>query len=89
MKALPDACGLPVAKPPPTGRPAPAPEFVREESPRAARSEDEDDPAERRTIRDTWATALRLRRLLQEQRLDGFPEVVGNKQGIHDTEASR
>jgi hypothetical protein len=73
----PDAGFLPVAQPPPAGRPAAAAQLLREQPPRAAGPEDEDDTGQGGAVRHAGAAALRLGRLSRQEGLDGLPEVVG------------
>ena len=86
MQSFPDARFLPVPQASPAGRSAAATQFLGQQTPRAASSQDEDNAGEDGAISDTRATALRLRRLLREQRLDSFPEVVGDKRFAHSKE---
>ncbi|CAA9566969.1 MAG: hypothetical protein AVDCRST_MAG59-3117, partial [uncultured Thermomicrobiales bacterium] len=88
VQPLPDPGLLPIPEPPPAGRPAAAAELHREQPPRAAGAQDEDDAGEGGAVGDAGRAALRLRRLRRQQRLDGFPKGVGNKPGAHDEEAS-
>jgi hypothetical protein len=79
VQLLPDAGGLPVAQASPAGRAAPAAQFLRQQPPRASRPEDEDDASEGEALRDARTTTFRLRRVLGQQRFDGFPEGIGDK----------
>jgi hypothetical protein len=79
MEPLPDPSLLPVAQAPPAGGAASTPQRFGQQSPRTAGPQDEDDAAESRAIRKPRTPPLRLGRLLGQQGLDGFPEVVGDK----------
>jgi hypothetical protein len=89
MEPLPDAGRLPIAEAPPAGRAAPAAEFLGQQPPRAPGPEHEDDAAEGGAIRDAGAAASRLRGFFGQQRLDGFPEVVGDKGVAHSGDVVR
>jgi hypothetical protein len=79
VQPLPHTRGLPVAQSSPAGRAAAAAEFLREEPPRAAGAQDEDDAGEGGAVGDAGTTTLRLGQFLRQQRLDGVPEVIGDK----------
>jgi hypothetical protein len=79
VQPLPDAGFLPVPQSSPARGPATAAELPREEPPGAAGAQDEDDASEDSAVGDAWAAALGLGWHPRQQRLDGFPEVVGDK----------
>ncbi len=79
VQPLPDAGRLPVAQPPPAGDAAAAAQLPRQQPPRAAGAQHEDDAAEGGTVGNAGTAALGLGRLLRQERLDGFPEIVGDK----------
>ncbi len=79
VQPLPDAGVLPVAQAAPAGDAAAAAQLLRQQPPRAAGAQDEDDAAQGGTVGDAGAAALGLGRFLRQQRLDGFPEIVGDK----------
>jgi hypothetical protein len=79
MQPLPDTNRLPIPQPSPASRATAAAQLLRQQAPWAPGPQDEDDATERGASRDAGATARGLQRLMGQQRLDGLPEVVGNK----------
>jgi hypothetical protein len=88
VEPCPDPGFLPVPQAPPAGGAAAAPQLLREQAPRASRAQDEHDAGKGGPARDTGPAALGLRRLLRQQRFEGFPEGVGDKLCAHGAEAS-
>ncbi len=79
MQLLPDAGLLPVAQPPPAGRPAAAAELGGQHPPGAAGPQDEDDAGQRDAVRHAGSAALGLGRLYGKEGFDRLPEVVGDQ----------
>lgn len=73
----------PIAKAPPAGHAAAAAEFLRDEPPRSAGLEHEDNPGKAGPIRHARPSAIRLGPLARQQRLDLIPEFVGNQCVCH------
>jgi len=76
---LPDPGGLPVAEPSPAGHAAAAAHLQRQELPRDAGLEDEEDAGQRLAIVEGLATRESEPPWLgrRQQRLDPFPEFIG------------
>jgi hypothetical protein len=79
VQPLPDAGCLPIAQSSPTGGPTATAQLLRQEPPRAASPQREDDAAEGRAVRDPRATTVGLRRLFREQGFDSLPELIRDK----------
>jgi hypothetical protein len=79
VQLLPDAGLLPITEPPPTGGATAAAQLLGQQSPGTSRPQHEDDASEGRAIWDSGSAAIRLRRFLRQEGLNGFPEGVGDK----------
>jgi pimeloyl-ACP methyl ester carboxylesterase len=89
VECLPDTGLVPVAQPAPAGHPAPAAHLLRQQLPREAATQNEQDARQGRPIRHARPAALRLRLLRRQERLDRRPERVRNKWSCHAVIAAR
>src|SRR5215203_2716014 len=79
MEPLPHARLVPFLEASPTGHARAAAHFLRQHLPGYAALQDEQDAGESCPVVDAWPAALGLRRIFRQQRLDHFPQFIGDE----------